>query len=603
MIMSIKKYFVVAILCFPIYVYAEPMTIQSLPKPPELLKIYNSALRGDAKAQLKFAQYYSNIDNKNYRTYKEEFYWYKKAAEQGLAEAQVQVAKLYGRSYPFYPNISEALKWLMEAANQDYSKAQEYLAWVYLGDWGDKGAYLKNETEALKWFNKAIKTHLKNLNKQDPQQLYDLSGCYLEASELTTDSKDKQLLKTKGMEFLNLSVVLGSYEAAESLARMSDDIPLNNQKLLYQNAFQLLVKKAKEGDVKAQIKLADLYNDWDSSFSYFFQAERIKPFVHEIKYDGESIEKNSNKAFYWYSQAYKNGDRYVIEKLKEMYLLGNGTEKNYLKAFELQKELSIGRLDQLYDLGMMYLDERNPLKDNRKSFEIFKYISEKYHEGYSDLTEKGFMYDFEKDLISISQAKLGWQYLYGVGTTKDYEKAIYWLKKAANQNDSRAEYLLGEVYYFGLGVGKDYKTAFDWYMKSISTNKDDGDAQYSIGYMYEHGQGVTKSYSKALEHYTIAADLQHDSARKALLSLRVKIDDSNVNNVQLLNQERNEYNLKIQQYNSINKQRQSSGNKENQRPKSNKSSSSSPVIDRDKMKKSNEKTNTTKLIGIDRFGK
>lgn len=595
MVMSIKKYFVVAILCFPIYVYAEPMTIQSLPKPPELLKIYNSALRGDAKAQLKFAQYYSNIDNKNYRTYKEEFYWYKKAAEQGLPEAQVQVAELYSRTLPFYPNISEALKWLMEAANQDYSKAQEHLAWVYLGDWGDEGAYLKNETEALKWFNKAIETRLKKLNKQDSQQLYDLSNCYFEAVKLTPDPKDKQLLKTKGIEFLNQSIALGSYDAAESLARMSDDIPLNNQKLLYQNAFQLLVKKSKEGDVKAQIKLADLYNDWDSSFSYFFQAERVKPFVYEIKYDGESIEKNPNKAFYWYSQAYKNNDKNVINKLKSMYLLGNGTEKNYLKAFELQKELSIGRLDQLYYLGIMYLDERNPLKDDRKSFEIFKYISEKYHEGYSDLTEKGYMYDFEKHFISSSQAKLGWQYLYGVGTTKDYAKAIYWLKKATNQNDSEAQYQLGDVYYFGYGVVKDYKTAFDWYMKSITTNKRDGDVQYSLGYMYEHGQGVAKNYDKALEHYTIAADLQHDVARKALLSLRVKIDDSNVNNVQLLNQERNEYNLKIQQYNSINKVTQKS--------KSKKSIVSSPLMNKNLVNKSNEKVDSTKLIGIDRFGK
>lgn len=595
MVMSIKKYFAVTILCFPIYLYAEPITLQSLPKPPEILKIYNSALRGDVKAQLKFAQYYTSIDNKNYRTYKEEFYWYKKAAQQGLPEAQVQVAKFYSQTLPFYPNYDEAIKWLLKAADQNYAPAQEDLGWAYLTGWWGKAENYKNSTEALKWFNKAIKTYLKNINRQDPLQLYNLSNCYFEVSKLTPDPKDKQILKTKGIEFLNLSVVLGSYEAAESVAKMSDDLPLNNQKLLYQNAFELLVKKAKGGDIKAQIKLADLYDDWDSSFSYFFQAERIKPFVHEIKYDGESIEKNPNKAFYWYSQAYKSGDKNVINKLKNMYLLGNGTEKNYLKAFELQKELSLGRLDQLYYLGTMYLDDSNPLKDDRKSFEIFKYISEKYHEGYSDLTDKGYMYDFEKGFIASSQAKLGGLYLYGVGTTKDYTKAIYWLKKAANQNNSEAEYQLGEVYYFGYGVGKDYKTAFDWYMKSISTNKQDGDVQYSLGYMYEHGQGITKNYEKALEHYQIAADLQHDSARKALLSLREKIDDSNVNNIQLLNQERNEYNLKIQQYNSI--------NKVSQKYKSKKPLVSSPIMNKNKVNKSNEKVDSAKLIGIDRFGK
>lgn len=590
MVMSIKKYFAVTILCFPMYLYAEPITIQSLPKPPEILKIYNSALRGDAKAQLKFAQYYTSIDNKNYRTYKEEFYWYKKAAQQGLPEAQVQVAKFYSQTLPFYPNYDEAIKWLLKAADQNYAPAQEDLGWAYLtGWWGEAESY-KNSEEALKWFNKAIKTYQKNINTQDPQQLYDLGYLYFKVSELTPDPKDKQHLETKGFECLKQSAALGNFRASFYLAEKSKKLSLDQKKPFYQKEFEILVKNAKQGDPKAQIALAELYNDPNS-----YHAEKYKPFTNEINYGGELIEKNPSKAFYWYNEAYKNGDKSVIDKLKNMYLLGNGTEKNYLKAFELQKELSIGRLDQLYYLGTMYLDERNPLKDDRKSFEIFKYISEKYHEGYSDLTEKGFMYDFEKEFIASSQAKLGGLYLYGVGTTKDYTKAIYWLKKAANQNNSEAEYQLGEVYYFGYGLGKDYKTAFDWYMKSISTNKLDSNVQYSLGYMYEYGQGVAKSYEKALEHYQIAADLQHDSARKALLSLKEKIDDINVNNIQLLNQEKNEYNLKIQQYHSI--------NKISQKSKSKKSLSSSPIVNQNKVNKSNEKVDSTKLIGIDRFGK
>lgn len=146
MVMSIKKYFAVTILCFPMYLYAEPFTIQSLPKPPEILKIYNSALRGDPKAQLKFAQYYTSIDNKNYRTYKEEFYWYKKAAQQGLPEAQVQVAKFYSQTLPFYPNYDEAIKWLLKAANQNYAPAQEELGWAYLfGWWGEAESYKNSE--------------------------------------------------------------------------------------------------------------------------------------------------------------------------------------------------------------------------------------------------------------------------------------------------------------------------------------------------------------------------------------------------------------------------------------------------------------------------
>ena len=57
------------------------------------------------------------------------------------------------------------------------------------------------------------------------------------------------------------------------------------------------------------------------------------------------------------------------------------------------------------------------------------------------------------------------------------------------------------------------------FIKAISIDKHDSDSYYFIGYMYEHGQGVAKNYGKALEHYKIAADLEHESAKKALINL------------------------------------------------------------------------------------
>ena len=135
-----KKIICISIFCFPFISNAESYqnnqfsssitnnsVLQYLPLKQEYSDTYRLATQGNAQAQLKFAQYYSNLGNKNYRLYKEEFYWYKKAAEQGLPEAQVQVAELYSRTLPFYPNIDEALKWLLKAVNQDYAKAQEYL--------------------------------------------------------------------------------------------------------------------------------------------------------------------------------------------------------------------------------------------------------------------------------------------------------------------------------------------------------------------------------------------------------------------------------------------------------------------------------------------
>ena len=144
--MSIKKYFVNIVLCLPMTVNAAPLTVQYLPNTPEVLNTYSLALKGDAKAQLKFAKYYSNLYKKNYRVSKVEFYWYKKAAEQGLPEAQVQVAKLYSETLPFYPNYDEAIKWLLKAADQNYIPAQEDLGWAYLTGWWGEAENYKNST-------------------------------------------------------------------------------------------------------------------------------------------------------------------------------------------------------------------------------------------------------------------------------------------------------------------------------------------------------------------------------------------------------------------------------------------------------------------------
>lgn len=528
--MILKKIVCISLLCFPLISNAESYQnnqnsnsvtnnsiFQLLPQKQEYLDTYRLATMGNAQAQLKFAQYYSDLGYlKSYRLFKEELYWYKKAAEQGLPEAQLKVSLSYQLGIPYRDN-EEYLKWLLKAANQDYPKAQHELAGVYLSNWGDNGTNLKNEVEALKWLNKAIENYLKNLNTQDPQQLYELSACYFDASELTSNPKNKKLLENKGFYYLNQAVALDSHDAAIYLANKSPTLPLDKQKVLYQKAFEILVKTAKKGDPNSQNTLGKLYL-YQSAI--FYEEEKIKKFINEIKYDGERIEENPTKAFYWLNEAYKNSkDKSVASNLIHMYLLGKGTEKNYLKALELRKVLSKTNVDHLYYLAQMYLSDLNPLKDDRKGLEILLYISEEYHKGFSDLTDHGYYYDYEKNFIASSQAELGRLYLYGIGTDKDYEKAIYWINKAANQKNFEAFHLLGKIYYYGYGVAKNQKTAFDYFIKAISIDKHDSDSYYFIGYMYEHGQGVAKNYGKALEHYKIAADLEHESAKKALINL------------------------------------------------------------------------------------
>jgi TPR repeat protein len=48
----------------------------------------------------------------------------------------------------------------------------------------------------------------------------------------------------------------------------------------------------------------------------------------------------------------------------------------------------------------------------------------------------------------------------------DVTKAIFWLRNAADRNESRAQYNLGWAYESGTGVPRDTQEAIKWYGKA-----------------------------------------------------------------------------------------------------------------------------------------
>jgi len=53
-------------------------------------------------------------------------------------------------------------------------------------------------------------------------------------------------------------------------------------------------------------------------------------------------------------------------------------------------------------------------------------------------------------------------YYHGRGVGKDYEEAMKWYRKAAEQGYVLAQASLGALYYKGHGVPKDYGIAYAW---------------------------------------------------------------------------------------------------------------------------------------------
>ena len=71
--------------------------------------------------------------------------------------------------------------------------------------------------------------------------------------------------------------------------------------------------------------------------------------------------------------------------------------------------------------------------------------------------------------------------------------------------------MLGECYYNGSCGEKNYEEAVKWYRKAAEQG--DADAQKNLGDCYADGDGVEKNYKEAVKWYRKAAELGNDNAQ------------------------------------------------------------------------------------------
>ena len=83
--------------------------------------------------------------------YKQAFKWYSKAAEQGLAKAQNNLALMYYNGFGVPQDDKQAFKWYTKAADQGNAMAQYNLGLMYEDGEGVPQDY----KQAVKWFSKA----------------------------------------------------------------------------------------------------------------------------------------------------------------------------------------------------------------------------------------------------------------------------------------------------------------------------------------------------------------------------------------------------------------------------------------------------------------
>lgn len=180
------------------------------------------------------------------------------------------------------------------------------------------------------------------------------------------------------------------------------------------------------------------------------------------------------------------------------------TQRQTKKFFHKNIVLSDSKIQSTYINGKDFLSGILP-SVAKKQFKLgFLYYTGRGSVG-RDFAKAAYWYRKAAEQGNAeAQYFLGLMYYRGQGISQDFTKAAYWYRKAAKQGNAKAQYPLGKMYYLGRGVSRNFVLATQWYSKAAEQGIID--AQYVTGVMYYRGQGVSKNFIQAAQWYRKAAE-------------------------------------------------------------------------------------------------
>jgi len=148
---------------------------------------------------------------------------------------------------------------------------------------------------------------------------------------------------------------------------------------------------------------------------------------------------------------------WAMFNIGNLYFDAKGVTQDYDKAMEwYQKAADIDYLPAIHNVGYLYYHGYGVPQDYKKAFQYFSRASER---GYA-----------------LSKGKLGEMYYNGYYVEQDYDKAFELLKKAAEATDGSngdAMKRLSDCYRFGKGTTKDLEKAEYWLKKAQDNGSKD----------------------------------------------------------------------------------------------------------------------------------
>lgn len=237
-------------------------------------------------------------------------------------------------------------------------------------------------------------------------------------------------------------------------------------------------------------------------------------------------EEDWEAAFQYDYAAAKQGSSRAMLYLGQMYLNGQGTERDIQAAVQaLEEAAARNEAESFEELGNLFYQDELVERDDEKAFYWYgKAYASGIKEAALPLARLYLRPSDEQDTVRAEkllreaagietdgQASLALGNIYrdGLNGEIDMKQAVSWYEKGASQGNPECMEILGCLYFQGEeGVDRDYAKAFEW----LNRCEEAGSLQSAskLGYLYMKGEGCTADENKAKELFERAAQTECD---------------------------------------------------------------------------------------------
>ena len=490
--------------------------------------------------------------------------WYRKAAEQGYADAQFQLGRIYHKNQTEPSNLHVA-PWYREAPNwvPVFLCKHRYALAVVVG-LIVVAIFLLPATEDILERPLGLELPITATDASANENNSDSNDIPIDAtlqwqSYLVRNGENlTAIFNNLGLSTTTLYKVLDA-DNNNVLARLKPgqtiELQIGQDNILQQLKIRLNIKQT-----LLMVHSDDAYTASMINEKVEWQLQRYNGVINGSFYvsarnagiPANHIQKIAN-LFQWrmnFAQVLKKGDTFKVLVRQEV-VEGKSTGDSQLLGVEVtnqgnQVSAWLAEDGNYYDGGGNSLEQRKPARSSVESSRTelsmaeplsgkdrrrFLALVEQYRQALNSNGEG----ELKLRLVNIplpgleaitkyrkaaeqgnasAQYNLGLMYEQGHGVAQDNKEAIAWYRKAAEQGDARAQYSLGIMYVNGHGVAQDYKQASVWYRKAAEQGN--ASAQNNLGVMYDNGLGVARDYKQAVSWYRKAAEQGNATAQNNL---------------------------------------------------------------------------------------